>query len=96
MDFRPLLIACLEESAAGRYGLFEQIEESVRAKYCDWPEANRLKEIAAEISALRNEFGQPNKLVQLFSRYCSLQGPNSPGEPKMAKLLLKEIHQLDA
>src|SRR5436853_1176486 len=59
-DFEPLLISCLRECAGGRWGLFGQNDASEVARYCQWDEAEQLKEIANKIQELRAEFGQPN------------------------------------
>ena len=92
-DFRPLLMRCLEECAAGRWGLFEHRDYPELARYYEWEEATQVKEIAMEIRAIRAEFGQPNPLVERFLHYLSLRGANVPGEPKLARAFLNEIHQ---
>jgi hypothetical protein len=94
-DFRPLLIACLRECHNGRWGLFGQNDSTDGARYLDWEDGANLKEIAGQIRALRGEFGQPNPLVERFLHYCSLRGPNVPGEPKLAKAFLDEIEKGD-
>jgi hypothetical protein len=94
-DFRPLLIICLRECQNGRWGLFGQNDSSEGATYLYWKDGENLKEIAQQIRALRGEFGQPNSLVERFLHYCSLRGPNAPGEPKLAKELLDEIQKGD-
>jgi hypothetical protein len=90
-DFEPLFISCLRECAGGRWGLFGQNDSSEVARYRQWDEAERLREIADEIQELRAEFGQPNAQVDRFVHYCSIRGSNVPGEPKLAKALLYEI-----
>ena len=94
-EFRPLLLACLGERADGRYGLFGQNDVPELARYYQWDEAERLKEIALEIRAFRAEFGQPNTLAERFLHYFSLRGSNVPGEPKVAKAFLDEIRRGD-
>ena len=97
-DFLPLLISCLEESARGRWGLFEQSSSPEMRRLYRWHEADRLKEMAKEIGELRLEFGARNSLSERFLYYCSLRGPNDPGEPKLAKAFLEEInsHRIDS
>lgn len=90
-DFRPLLISCLRECQNGRWGLFGQNDSAEGATYLAWKDGENLKEIARQIRVLREEFGQPNPLVERFLHYCSLRGPNDPGEPKLAKAFLDEI-----
>ncbi len=92
-DFRPLLIACLRQCQNGRWGLFGQNDGTDGAKYLDWKDRENLKEMARQIRTLRGEFGQPNPLVERFLHYCSLRGPNVPGEPKLAKAFLDEIQK---
>jgi hypothetical protein len=90
-DFHSLLLACLQECRDGRWGLFGQNEDSESAKYLHWEDAERLKDIAMEIRALRAEFGQPNALVESYMHYCSQRGANALGEPKLATAFLNEI-----
>jgi hypothetical protein len=94
-EFRPLLLSCLEKCGAGRYGLFGQNDSQELARYYQWDDAQRLKEIANAVRTLRREFGQPNPLVDRFMHYCSLRGANIPGEPKLAKAFLDEIQRGD-
>jgi hypothetical protein len=94
-DFRPLLISCLRECESGRWGLFGQNDSTEGAKYLDWKDGKNLKEIAQQIHDLRLEFGQPDPLVERFLHYCSLRGPNVPGESKLAKAFLYEIEKGD-
>lgn len=89
--FKPLLISCLEQAAAGTWGLFGQYDSAEARRCLNWPEADRLKEMASEIRALRQEFGQPNELVERFFYYCSLRGPNDLGEPRLARKFLDEL-----
>jgi hypothetical protein len=94
-DFRLMLITCLRQCLNGRWGLFGQNDGTEGAKYLDWKDGENLKEIAQQIRDLRAEFGQPNPLVERFLHYCSLRGPNIPGEPKLAKAFLDEIEKSD-
>jgi hypothetical protein len=70
-DFRPLLLACLVKCADGRYGLFGQNDGPELARYYQWDEAERVKEMAREIRTCRAEFGQPNTLAERFLYYSS-------------------------
>jgi hypothetical protein len=49
--------------------------------------------MAHDIGATRAEFGGHNLLCERFLELCSLGGPNVPGEPKLAAMLLAEIDQ---
>jgi len=88
-EFRPLLIACLEECARGRYGLFGQNEYF--GNWWNWDEAERLKEIAREIIKIRSEYGEQAAECERLLHYCSLRGPNVVGEPRLAEQFLTEI-----
>lgn len=95
VEFKPLLLSCLRESANERWGLFGQNDHlDPDHRYLRWPEALRLKEIALEIHSLRSEFGQPNPLCERFLHYCSLRGPNVPGEHTLARAFLDEIDSI--
>jgi hypothetical protein len=90
-EFRNLLFACLEECSKGRWGLFGQNDHVESARYLEWPEAERLKELALEIQAVRKEFGESNALCERFAYYCQLRGANVPGEPRLSIAFLEEI-----
>jgi len=90
-EFRLLLPRVLKECAGGRWGLFGQNDAADGSKYLFWAEAEQLKHIAHEIRAIRLEFGESNAHVERFLHYCSLRGPNVPGEPKIAQSLLEEL-----
>jgi hypothetical protein len=89
-EFRPLLVSCLEACAGGRGGLFNHHPEASR--WLRWPEADHLKQVAREIHTLRQEFGQPSRIVERFLDYCSLQGASVLGETKLAAGFLKELN----
>jgi hypothetical protein len=90
-EFSSLLPGVLKECAAGRWGLFGQNDHSDGSKYIYWPEAEQLKDMAREIKSMRSDSGEPNEQVERFLHYCSLRGPNVPGEPKVARSLLDEL-----
>ena len=91
-EFTTLLLPVLKECAAGRWGLFGQNDSLDQPnKYFWWTDAQQVKELAREIHALCEEFGQPNPLVERYLHLCSLRGANVPGEPKLARALLDEI-----
>lgn len=88
-EWNRLLPQCLDECARGRMGLFAQSQES------GWPEAERLRALAQEITALQGAFGSANPVCELFLHYCSLcYGKNVRGEPKMAAEFLEELRDL--
>ncbi len=90
-EFGPLLLSCLRECAAGRWGLFGQNDSAESSRYGQWNEAEQLRDIAVKIRELRVEFGKPNPQVERYLHYCSLRGSNVPGEPKLAAAFLNEI-----
>lgn len=91
-EFRSLLVPCLEECANGRWGLFGQNEQvDPEGRYWGWPEATRLKELAAEIVTFRTWFGEENQECRRLLELCSLRGSNVPGEPRLAAEFLAEL-----
>ena len=91
--FRDQLLACLEECAAGRWGLFsdyEHIREEA-AKHRAWPEAARLRELAFALQSILAQSGEFDPLCDQFFDLCSIHGENDPGEPKLARAFLNEI-----
>lgn len=91
-EFQKLLIACLQECANGRWGLFGQNEHvDPDGRYSHWPQPKQLWEMAQEIREIRSEFGTSNWLCERFVHFRSLRGSNVPGEPKLAAQLLEEL-----
>ena len=90
--FSDQLMACLEECARGRRGLFSDVsltedEESNR----EWPEAARLRELAAALQSVFAQFEQRNALADEFLDLCSMHGESHPGEPRLARIFLSRI-----
>ncbi len=90
-EFLPLLVSCLQDCAQGRWGLFGQNNPLPDARRLDWPEANRLRELAHEIKSLRREAGGRNELCDRFLCLCSLRCPDVPEEPKLAAAFLDDL-----
>ncbi|HEY1482405.1 MAG TPA: hypothetical protein VGF19_06780 [Candidatus Acidoferrum sp.] len=90
-EFAALLVKCLRESAAGRWGLFDHNQHKEAARYLRWDEADHLKDAAREIRKIRAEWGLPNELVEKFLKYYAMRGANAPSEPKLAAKLLAEL-----
>jgi hypothetical protein len=91
--FREQLLACLEECAAGRVGLFsdrEHLSEKV-TEYRAWPEAARLRELAFALQSILAQSGESDLLCDQFLDLCSIHGENDPGEPRLARAFLNEI-----
>ena len=92
--FADQLVACLEECARGRHGLFSDLEligedENKRA----WPEAARLRELAFALQAILNQAGEHNALCDEFLDLCTMHGESHPGEPRLARLFLGRIER---
>ncbi|HVZ82928.1 MAG TPA: hypothetical protein VG893_04580 [Terracidiphilus sp.] len=92
--FADQLMACLEECARGRRGLFSDLtvtgeDESERA----WPEAARLRELAFALQALLNQDGERNALCDEFLDLCTMHGESHPGEPRLARAFLARIER---
>jgi len=101
--FHDQLLACLEECAAGRRGLFSDYEHIGEefAERRPWPEAARLRELAFALQSIlaqsrdaqsgETESSQSNPLCDQFLDLCSIHGENDPGEAKLARAFLNEI-----
>lgn len=86
--FREQLIACLQECAAGRRGLFSDHEHLGQGA---WPEAARLRELAFALQSILAQSGETDPLCDQFLDLCSIHGENDPGEPRLARAFLNEI-----
>ncbi len=91
--FRDQLLACLEECAAGRNGLFSDIEHlpSDTPEIQPWPEAARLRELAFALQSVLAQNGETDPLCDEFLDLCTIHGENDPGEPRLARAFLAEI-----
>lgn len=90
-EWRPLLRKCLEECAAGRWGLFAN--SPVVSAFLDWPEAERLRVLARQIKEIYAKSGFLHPECERFLHYCSLRGDSIRGEPKLAREFLEELKQ---
>jgi hypothetical protein len=91
--FSEQLLACLDECARGRKGLFSEAisddEESA------WPEATRLRELAIALQAVFAQQEQRNALCDEFLDLCTIHGESHPGERKLARTFLERIERGD-
>jgi hypothetical protein len=90
--FSDQLLACLQECARGRRGLFSDvalIEDEVNNR--DWPEALRLRELAQALQNVFAQYEQRNALCDEFLDLCSMHGESHPGEPRLARMFLARI-----
>ena len=91
--FRDQLVACLEECAAGRRGLFSDREHLAveEANERPWPEAARLRELAFALQSILAQSGESDALCDQFLDLCSIHGESDPGEQRLARAFLNEI-----
>jgi hypothetical protein len=88
--FSDQLMACLDECARGRKGLFSSNvldDEEV------WPEAERLRELALALPEIFAQQGERNALCDEFLDLCSMHGEFHPGERKLAREFLARIER---
>ena len=92
--FAEQLLACLEECARGRRGLFSDLElMSDEDETHAWREAARLRELALALQAISHQAGEPNALCDEFLDLCSMHGESHPGEPRLARTFLARIER---
>jgi hypothetical protein len=94
--FQDQLIACLEECAHGRRGLFSDVtltEEDERNR--EWPEAARLRELAQALQNVFAQYEKRNAHCDEFLDLCSMHGESHPGEPRLARMFLSRIERGD-
>jgi hypothetical protein len=91
--FREQLLACLEECAQGREGLFASREHLGYVEPHPWPEAAQLRELAMALQALYSQQDEPSSLCDEFLDLCSIHGESNPGERKLARAFLKRIEK---
>jgi hypothetical protein len=90
--FADQLLACLQECARGRRGLFSDLEWiSEDDDRHSWREAARLRELALALQAISHQAGEPNALCDEFLDLCSMHGESHPGEPRLARTFLHRI-----
>jgi hypothetical protein len=94
--FGDQLMACLDECARGRKGLFGDVELlSDETGENAWPEAARLRELALALQGLVAQQEERNALVDEFLELCSIHGESNPGERKLARAFLQRIERGD-
>ena len=93
--FRDQLLACLEECARGRKGLFAGYEHLGEADDRAWPEASRLRELAFALQSILAQSEERDALCDEFLDLCSIHGEYDPGEPRLARAFLARIDKGD-
>ena len=92
--FGDQLLACLEECARGRHGLFSDVALlGEDEKQRPWPEAARLRELALALQAVLAQQEQQNALCDEFLDLCTMHGESHPGERKLARAFLERIER---
>jgi hypothetical protein len=87
--FSEQLLACLDECARGRRGLFsEYIDDEEEGS---WPEAARLRELAVALQSILAQQDERNALSDEFLDLCTIHGESHPGERKLARMFLDRI-----
>jgi hypothetical protein len=90
--FGEQLMACLDECARGRKGLFSDIA-LLGEDGESWPEAARLRELAMALQTVFAQQERQNALCDEFLDLCSMHGESHPGERKLARAFLERIER---
>jgi hypothetical protein len=91
--FSDQLLACLDECARGRKGLFsENLSDENEAT---WPEAARLRELAIALQGIFAQQEERNALCDEFLDLCTIHGESHPGERRLARTFLERIERGD-
>jgi hypothetical protein len=90
--FADQLLACLDECARGRRGLFSEFigDESEEGT---WREAAQLRHLAVALQGVLTRQSERNALCDEFLELCSIHGESHPGERKLARALLERIER---
>ena len=92
--FAEQLMACLEECARGRKGLFSDYESKTSEDgSAGWQEAARLRDLALALQATAAQLGRGNALASEFLDLCSIHGECHPGERRLARTFLERIER---
>jgi hypothetical protein len=89
--FSEQLLACLDECARGRRGLFSELVDEVDEN--SWTEAARLRELAVALQNILAQHEERNALCDEFLDLCTIHGESHPGERKLARTFLERIER---
>jgi hypothetical protein len=89
--FSEQLLACLDECARGRRGLFSELMDEEDEK--SWPEAVRLRELAIALQSVLALQQERNALCDEFLDLCTIHGESHPGERKLSRAFLERIER---
>ncbi len=87
--FSEQLMACLEECSQGRRGLFGDASHLNPGE--QWPEAERLRELAFALQSILAQQEERSALCDEFLDLCTISGEYDPGEPRLARNLMRRI-----
>jgi hypothetical protein len=90
--FSEQLLACLDECARGRVGLFSEPVDADEPEK-SWPEAARLRELAVALQQILAQHDERNALCDEFLDLCTMHGESHPGERKLARVFLERIER---
>jgi hypothetical protein len=90
--FSEQLLACLDECARGRRGLFSEYADE-NGDEAGWPEATRLRELAVALQSVLAQQEERNALCDEFLDLCTIHGESHPGERKLARTFLERIER---
>jgi hypothetical protein len=90
--FGDQLMACLDECARGRRGLFSEYEP-LGTDGDSWPEASQLRRLGLALQAVLAQSGERNALCDEFLDLCTIHGESNPGERRLARLFLERIER---
>ena len=91
--FTEQLLACLDECARGRKGLFSDVALLSEDEERVWPEAARLRDLALALQGIFTQQEQRNALCDEFLDLCSIHGESNPGERRLARTFLERIER---
>jgi hypothetical protein len=92
--FSEQLLACLDECARGRKGLFSDVD-LLEDEGGGWPEAERLRELALALQGIFAQQEERNALCDEFLDLCTIHGESHPGERRLARTFLERIERGD-
>jgi predicted ABC-type transport system involved in lysophospholipase L1 biosynthesis ATPase subunit len=90
--FSEQLLACLDECARGRRGLFSEYVSDLDEGGA-WPEAARLRELAVALQSIFAQLDERNALCDEFLDLCTIHGESHPGERRLARAFLERIER---
>jgi hypothetical protein len=90
--FSEQLLACLDECARGRRGLFSEYV-SDDGEEGGWTAAARLRELAVALQNVLAQHDRRNALCDEFLDLCTIHGESHPGERKLARTFLERIER---